>query len=322
MDYEALCSLPDDELAKRDITELNLCAANGLPGATDLDVAACLATLDEWVDLVRLAIERVWKHRARGEYSDLTGNQFRVLVMITILQRDVEVHYNPDCMTGEYDATDARDHFIHGPLYGHGGTCSSLPILYLAIGRRLGFPLYLVKAKEHLFVRWEGEGERFNIEATSRGFRPLDDHHYSSCPKPLTQGEIKERGYLRNLTSRQELACQIFQRGRCWADNLNFAEAAKAMFFAQRLYSIYRGDWVTQTMSRVICSRMRLSDLSLPWETLIDAVTPKPRTEDEAWGIRTAREDLIRIKSVRRRRAQHSVHTSLTGLPQREKTHV
>ena len=33
----------------------------------------------------------------------------------------------------------------------------------MAVGRRLGYPLKLVTTKGHLFVRWEGAGERFNI---------------------------------------------------------------------------------------------------------------------------------------------------------------
>ena len=46
-----------------------------------------------------------------------------------------------------------------------------MPILYIAIGRRLGYPLKLVHAHGHDFVRWdEPGGERFNIDATSPGF--------------------------------------------------------------------------------------------------------------------------------------------------------
>lgn len=299
MDYDALCSLSDDELAKRDVAELNLIAASGLPGAVNLDIAASLATIDEWADLVRLAIKRVWKRRARGEYAHLTGNQFRILVMVTVLQRDLGVRYNPSCMTGEYDATDARDHFIHGPLDGHGGTCSSLPILYLAIGRRLRFPLHLVQAKEHLFVRWDGDGERFNVEATSRGYRSLDDLHYRSFPKPLTDREIQERGYLTNKPLRHELACHIFQRGRCWADSLNFPEAVKAMHFAMGLHDMYRGDWVMLSMEKTMLYRMGEFKRSLPWEELIPIVAPLPRNGDEAWAMRAAGEDLLRIMNVR-----------------------
>ena len=54
-----------------------------------------------------------------------------------------------------------------------------MPILYIAIGRRLGYRLYLAQAREHYFVRWEEPGsERFNIEATTLGFTPRDDEHF------------------------------------------------------------------------------------------------------------------------------------------------
>jgi hypothetical protein len=51
--------------------------------------------------------------------------------------------------------------FLHGLLGPERvGTCSSLPVLYVAVGRQLGYPLKLVTAKGHLFVRWEGAESR------------------------------------------------------------------------------------------------------------------------------------------------------------------
>lgn len=35
------------------------------------------------------------------------------------------------------------------------------------------YPLKLVTTKGHLFVRWEGTGERSNVEATSHGLNRL-----------------------------------------------------------------------------------------------------------------------------------------------------
>lgn len=299
MDYKALCGLSDSDLARRDVAELNLRAANGLPGGRDLDIARCLETVDEWSQLVDSEIRRVWKRRARGDYAEMTGSQFRVLVMATVLQRHLGVRYNPDCMAGEYDATDARDHFIHGILMGRGGTCSSLPILYLAVGRRLGFPLHLVKAKEHLFVRWEGDGDRFNIETTARGFVSHDDQWYHSNPRPLTAQELRSSEYLRNQTPRQELACHIFQRGRCWADSLEFDEAVKAMFFAKDLHDIYRGDWMMLSMEKKMLFRMGNFKSAIPWNELLPTVAPLPRDTEHAWAIRTGAEDLLRIMKVR-----------------------
>ena len=99
-------------------------------------------------------------------------NRFRMAALVTVLQRHLGVHYYLPFNEGDYNATDSRNLFIHGVLNGHGGTCVTMPVLYVAIGRRLGYPLKLVEAYQHLFVRWdEAGGERFNIECTCPGFR-------------------------------------------------------------------------------------------------------------------------------------------------------
>ena len=61
--------------------------------------------------------------------------------------------------------------FIHGIIDGPGGTCASMPVLYVAVGRRLGYPLKLVEARGHLLLRWDdplgqrlGTPDVFNVE--------------------------------------------------------------------------------------------------------------------------------------------------------------
>jgi hypothetical protein len=53
-----------------------------------------------------------------------------------------------------------------------------MPVLYVAQARRLGYPVSLVTTKGHLFDRWEGRGERFNVECTGHGMNRYDDAHY------------------------------------------------------------------------------------------------------------------------------------------------
>jgi hypothetical protein len=139
-------------------------------------------------------------------------------------------------MDGDYNATDSRNLFIHGILTGHGGTCVTMPVLYIAIGRRLGYPLKLVRAKEHFFARWEESGgERFNIESTSRGFTARDDDYYRAWPKPITDDEVRRGYYLRSLRPREELAVFLGERGNCLMDNMRFLEAAEAYRYAAEL---------------------------------------------------------------------------------------
>ena len=88
---------------------------------------------------------------------------------------------DPNCF--DPDFSDSRDLFIHGLVYGPGGTCIRCPSLYAAVGRRLGYPLKLVESKGHLFVRWDDpNGERLNIEATGQGLSCPADEHYRTWP--------------------------------------------------------------------------------------------------------------------------------------------
>ena len=95
------------------------------------------------------------------------------------------------------------------------GTCSSLPVLQVAVGRRLGYPLKLVATKGHLFVRWEGAGERFNIEAAGQGVNRFTDDYYRHWPLEITPAEEVAEGYLKSLTPPEELAVFLSIRGMC-----------------------------------------------------------------------------------------------------------
>ncbi|MHB1038654.1 MAG: transglutaminase family protein [Pirellulales bacterium] len=248
-----LCGLSDAELATRDIGELNLLVARGLPGAEDLDIGVCLEKLDAWAKLVRLNTDHWWPNFARSpEKYEHTPGQFRMMCLVTVLQRYLGVRYNLAFSEGAYDGTDSRNLFIHGLLSGHGGTCVTMPILYIAIGRRLGYPLKLAHAKEHSFVRWEDPGgERFNIEATSEGFCPHDDGYYYNCPKPLTDADLATGFFLRSLTPREELADFLGSRGTCLTEHLNTYPAMEALRLASLLSpqcAAHLGQWATATM--------------------------------------------------------------------------
>lgn len=218
MNYESWTCLTEETLKTRDIAQLNLAAACGLPFADDLDVPKLSAQVDDWAAVVEHATKRMNYRRSR--YKQYTDGQFRMLLLVTVLQRDLGVHYNLPFSEGEYDASDSRNHFLHGLLQGHGGTCVTMPVLYIAIGRRLGYPLFLVKAKEHLFCRWQGQGDRFNIEATSPGFVSLPDDEYLRFPKRLSSDDLQTGVYLHNLTRVEEVAHFAAERGNCCLDNL------------------------------------------------------------------------------------------------------
>ena len=102
---------------------------------------------------------------------------------------------------------------------GEGGTCVSMPVLYTAIARKLGYPVSLVTTKGHVFARWEDEsGERFNIEATNQGLSIYNDEYYKTWPMPITDDEIERFGYLQTLDADESLAVFLCSMGHAQAD--------------------------------------------------------------------------------------------------------
>jgi hypothetical protein len=147
---------------------------------------------------------------------------------------------DPKCFNPDF--SDSRDLFIHGIIDGDGGTCSSMPVLYVAVGRRLGYPLKLVETRGHLFFRWDDSGgqvfgfaERFNIEGAGGGIASYADDHYRNWPEPWTAADKAGGYYLKSLTPLQELTSFLSVRGKCLFDNRRLQEAVQANRLACRL---------------------------------------------------------------------------------------
>ena len=305
----AMAVLTNAQLARHDVAVLNLLAAVGLPGAEDLDIRPHLQTLDAWTRGIRAYTEDCWPAFLRApENYDHSPGAFRILSMVTFLQRAVGMRYNLAFHEGDYDATNSRNLFIHGILSGHGGSCVSLPVLYIAIGRRLGYPLKLVQAKEHLFARWEEPGgERFNIECTSRGFLgPLGDEHFRHRPRPLSDEDLRTGAYLQSLSLREELAKFLRERANCAIDSLLLGEALQACFLADQLASdhvLTMGKWVVATtMYRELeQARMEAGLRGLAGLDLRRVVVPDGETPEERWAAPVVRETLHRIATIRDR---------------------
>ena len=293
MQYAEWCLLSESELSQRDIAEVNLSAAVGLPQTLDLDIRGLCKQVDDWASIVGHAVRRRFKRRLAGEASDLTGDQLRLMVMVTVLQRELGVTYNHQFSEGEYDATDSRNLFIHGLLTGHGGTCATMPVLYTAIARRLGWPLKLVKAKEHRFCRWvEGPERSFNIEATARGFVSHPNSYYERRPLPLTPTEIQRGYYLGSLSSTEELAQFIADRGNCWLDHLQVVHAAAAYREATRLAPhapAYRNHWLITEIIRRALERLKVT----PYRSRL--IMPAPQNSEEEFMYPRALNYLRRI---------------------------
>jgi tetratricopeptide (TPR) repeat protein len=230
-----LVNIQAEQIAGMDIAEMNLLCTQNLPGAQNINIDRCLTKLDEWARRVQFETER---HLYRvtdmrfAEHYHHSESYYRAEILLQVLQEDCGVKYNPERIRN-IDFTNSKDLFIHGMIDdSNGGTCASMPVLYVAVGRRLGYPLCLVPAKGHLFVRWEDKKDRFNIEGTGSGFSSYPDEYYHTWPLPLNENEKTSGQFLVSLTSSQELATFLATRGHCLYDIKQYSSAAHAYSYA------------------------------------------------------------------------------------------
>jgi len=239
-----LLDLPKSGLTNLDIASINLLCADELPGAGNVALSGQLQTLDDWAKRVASETTRHW-YRYQQNPKEFNHSEafFRMLMLTVVLAEDFHIKYDPqlrmptDRVTPQDGFFARSDSVFLSGLLGpeRNGTCSSLPVLYVAIGRRLGYPVHLVTTKGHLFVRWDGRGERFNIEAAGEGLNTFDDDYYRKWPFPFTAGEESAEAYLENLDAPGELAVFLSIRGMSLRDNGRMSEAAQAFANAAEL---------------------------------------------------------------------------------------
>lgn len=86
------------------------------------------------------------------------------------------------------------------------GNCVSMPMLFLALGEKLGLDLTLSTAPLHIFVKFtdRATGKTWNLETTS-GAGATRDAHYRKIT-PMTDDAIANGVYLKRFSRREALA--------------------------------------------------------------------------------------------------------------------
>ncbi|MDR3198687.1 MAG: transglutaminase-like domain-containing protein [Planctomycetaceae bacterium] len=246
------------KMSEVDIAEMNLLCIQNLPGGYGIDINRCLARLDEWAKRVQFETER---HLYRvtdprfAEHYHHSETYYRAEMLLQVLQEDCGVKYNPERIFN-VDFTNSKDLFIHGMIDdSNGGTCASMPVLYVAVGRRLGYPLYLVQTKGHLFMRWDDGKNRFNIEGSGNGISSFPDEYYYTWPFQLTEYEKQSGQFLVSLTPAQEFAAFLATRGHCLYDTKNYNFAGAAFSYAMKFdpFNLLYPKWF-QLTSRAMCT--------------------------------------------------------------------
>jgi hypothetical protein len=245
-----VCEAPN-RLGHLDIAAVNLMCAVGLPHA-QFNFQRMLDWLDEAARQADIETRRHW-YRFLDSPQTYNGSAgyFCCYHLLQTLQEDFGVRYNParvkdpkfqDPKCIDPDFTDSRDLFIHGIIDGPGGTCGSMPVVYIAVGRRLGYPLKLVEARGHLYFRWDdptgqrlGVKDRFNVDGAGYGIASHPDEHYETWPEPWSEWEKAGGFYGKSMTPAQELATFLVTRAECLIDNDRVPEAIQAYRWAAAL---------------------------------------------------------------------------------------
>lgn len=121
-------------------------------------------------------------------------------------------------------------YFLNGILDTKQGICYTIPLLYIAVAQRLGYPLYPVVAPDHMFVRYvDPRFTEQNIETTSGG-KYFPDQHYIKA-FAVSQRGMKNGSYMRTLTYRQFLGHMLVASAVIHGRN---AESFKAIAYLEK----------------------------------------------------------------------------------------
>lgn len=247
-----LCESPEKYLGKVSIAVLNLICAGGLPHSENIDIERYFDWMEEAAHVADFNVRRhLYRFNASPRTYHISLGYFCCYHLLQTLQEEFGVRYNParvrdpkfqDPKCHDPDFSDSRDLFIHGIIDGPGGTCSSMPVLYTAVGRILGSPLKLVETRGHLFFRWDdpkgtrfGYPDVFNVEGTGEGIGSDSDDHYRKWPEPWTETDIAAGYYLKSLSPAEELAGFLATRAECLTCNHRIEEAHQAYTWASAL---------------------------------------------------------------------------------------
>lgn len=203
-----------EDVPKYDIGLLNLLCAEGLPRTEEMNIPKFMATLDAWAKWVKVKTEKAWPvfKAKRDEEFHGSENFFRVYWLCQCLSVDFGVRYNSERNGGHTpDWLDSGDQFIHGCLGPRRtGMCAALPVLVIAVGRRLGYPLKMVQVPEHRLFRWDDGEEKFNVEFCGLHAEMRTDEYYRTWELvPWSEQAKQEQAtyghYFKSLTPQEEL---------------------------------------------------------------------------------------------------------------------
>jgi len=228
-----LMALSDAELEEVDVVEMNIAVAREIPGLEKLDYGHYRRFVDGWTEQFRRWLpdaERGGFYPTPDKYKN-DINFFRLGMLAQFLDQSIGVAYVEEQRQAQIEArktgrkaeiayTDSGHLLLHGLIDTKRGTCGTMPVLHVAIGRRLGWPVSLACTGSHFVCRYDDGKVIYNIEATDTGrggFAEGSDQDYVE-KEGISQKAIAVGSDLRRLTASEMLGVFIAARARHFND--------------------------------------------------------------------------------------------------------
>lgn len=223
-----------------DLALANWLIASDLPQFRDMSREEYFRLLDAMTDQVRQAMtvmQMTGSHGANPNDPDTRCYMF--CSAIVGLQFAYREEFRSENITRAQEKAlhgDANNTFLPGLLRTRRGSCVSMPLVYLVIGRRLGLPVHLVTVGKHYFIRWEEPGYRMNIEPTivQKVCMTPDESVYLDT-EGLTRDQIRGSD-LQNLTNREVVGQLFFTRSCYWDTKGPKAENQRCLDLSRARY--------------------------------------------------------------------------------------
>jgi len=190
--------------------------------------------------------------RFKHYFGDITDPDQRVRALNTFLYR--KGSWN-DKITFGYDENDLNvkmlsNKFINGYLSTRKGSCITMPMMYLILAERLGFPLYASRLPYHFFIRYIPEEPitnfQENIEATNGGSFVPDSEYQRNFLVP--DKAIANGVYLRTLSKKEYIATLLLVNSDEWITRKNFNKAKHYLELAMKYDSTFSSAYMNYAM--------------------------------------------------------------------------
>jgi len=242
-----LMALSDAELEKVDLVEMSVAAAKEIPGYEKLDYQHYKQVVDGWSDDVRRwmpAAEVNFQKSPKEWRNDI--NFFRLGLLATYLTRERGIRYAEKYSQDQKEGKNSKYEdpgalLVHGLIDTLRGTCATMPVLHVAIGRRLGWPVSLASVGPHYVCRYDDGKVHYNIEATyaGPGFVSDSDEDYIKNDH-LPRKAVTTGSDFRSLSAREMLGVFIGARARYYWDTKQYDAADRDYVLARVLYPNHR----------------------------------------------------------------------------------